>query len=286
MVQSGQSPIEAVGFESRLHAGVPVEVIERDQLLTRVQPARLAAPQRPNFTMLLLMRSAVGSHTVDFSEIPARPGRLIQVRPGQVQIWNTVADFDATLVLSQPATLPPQTWFPGHRTYCDLDSQGRETAEQLLAALRLQQLRFAGDEPSARMMVAMFAALVALFDQAHVSVDDDNLPEVYVAFRRAVEIELTAHHDVVDYAELLGYSARTISRACQQVTGQTAKGVLTDRLILEAKRLLVHSDSSAAAIAIELGFSEPTNFSKFFTRNTGLTPAAYRSQNRPSQNRP
>lgn len=280
MVESGQEEIRPVDFDSRLHARLPVEVIERHELLARVDPADLASPQRPSFYLLLLMRSHRGSHTVDFTDIPAQPGRLIHVRPGQIQVFNTKVGFDATLVLSQPAVASTQPWFPRHASYCDLDDGAMTTADTLIDAIRHQQTRFEGDQPTNRLMIALFDALVALFDQAHANTNDTHLPEVYVAFRNAIETNLNHRHNVIDYARHIGYSARTITRACQKATGQTAKQVLTDRLVLEAKRLLVHTDTPAATISAQLGFSEPTNFTKFFTRNTAQAPSAFRHLHR------
>lgn len=99
----------------------------------------------------------------------------------------------------------------------------------------------------------------------------------YVAFRSRLETALGASHHVRDHARELGDSERTLSRACLDVTGRTAKQVLSDRLVLEAKRLLAHSDLTAAAVASQLGFDEPTNFQRFFKRQTGLTPGAFQS---------
>ncbi len=280
MVESGQEQIRPVDFATRLHPRLPVEVIERHELLARIEPANLAMPQRPSFDLLLLMRSHRGSHTVDFTEIPARPGRLIRIRPGQIQVFNTEVDTDATLVLSQPAMTSTHPWFPGDVAYADLDGVAMTTAETIVGALRHQQTRFDGDQPTTRLMIALFDALVALFDQAHADTSDTHLPEVYVSFRNAIETDLARRHDVIDYARHLGYSARTISRSCQQATGQTAKRILTDRLVLEAKRLLVHTDTPAATISSQLGFSEPTNFTKFFARNTAQTPSAFRRHHR------
>jgi AraC-like DNA-binding protein len=226
--------------------------------------------------MMLLMGSARGSHTIDFTDIPARPQRLIHIRPGQVQVWNTEAAFDATLVLARPAARSSRPWFPGHGSYADLDEVAAATADSLIGSLRAQQTRFDGEQSTSRLMIALFDALVALFDQSQAVAVDTHLPEVYVAFRNAMETDLSFRHDVVEYARHLGYSARTITRACQQATGQTAKAVLADRLVLEAKRLLVHTDTAAAAISAQLGFSEATNFTKFFSRNTGQSPSSFR----------
>lgn len=276
MVQIGQDPIRPVDFDSQLHPDLPVEVIDRHQLLGRVDRTYFAAPQRPSFYVFVLMRSSSGSHTVDFTEIAARPGRLIQIRPGQVQVWNVQDDFSATVVVSQPVTSFASAWFPGNSPYCDLDPSSATTAESLIDVLRHQQSRFNGDRATARLMNAVFQALVALFDQAQGDGYDPNLSEVYVAYRTAIETDLTHRHDVIDYARSLGYSARTITRACERATGQTAKQILTDRLVLEAKRMLAHTDAPAASISTQLGFSEPTNFTKFFQRNAGLTPSAFR----------
>jgi AraC-like DNA-binding protein len=69
---------------------------------------------------------------------------------------------------------------------------------------------------------------------------------------------------------------RTLTRACQAATGQPVKHVIDERVALEARRLLAHTDEPVAAIARRLGFSEPTNFGKFFTRHTGTTPGEFR----------
>lgn len=59
-----------------------------------------------------------------------------------------------------------------------------------------------------------------------------------------------------------------------------AKAVITDRLVLEAKRLLAHSLLPVAGIGDQLGFGEATNFVKFFRRETGLTPGDFRAEQR------
>lgn len=53
---------------------------------------------------------------------------------------------------------------------------------------------------------------------------------------------------------------------------------MVDRLVLEAKRLLVHTTDPVGVIARQLGFAEPTNFVKFFRRETGTTPGAFRTR--------
>ena len=78
----------------------------------------------------------------------------------------------------------------------------------------------------------------------------------------------------------LGSSQRTVQRALAslEAAGVTPKAFISARIVLEAKRLLVHSGESVAQVGHRLGFSEPTNFVKFFRRMAGSTPQAFRRQ--------
>jgi len=276
MIQSGQQEIARLDFESARDRRLPVEVVERSEIVGRVAPEHLIRPQRLNLHLLLLCRSNDGAHTVDFAEIGLAAGRLIQVRPSQVQAWDRSTGLDATLILAGTAVVNPGPWLPGDPAAVDLDEVGLGNAERLIGVLRDEQARFDGSAASARLLVAVFEALAALFDRTAVPDADSRLPAPYQEFRRAIEADLGWSHDVVDYANRLGYSARTIDRACRSATGQTAKQLLSERMALEAKRLLVHTSVPASSVAATLGFSEPTNFSKFFSRVSGMTPTEFR----------
>jgi AraC-like DNA-binding protein len=101
--------------------------------------------------------------------------------------------------------------------------------------------------------------------------------EAYLRFRHAVEQDFVRTRRVEDYARSLGYSPRTLSRATIAATGLGAKEFIDHRVILEAKRLLAHSDRSAARIADHLGFADAANFAKYFHQRTGTTPIAFRT---------
>lgn len=107
-----------------------------------------------------------------------------------------------------------------------------------------------------------------------------SLPEPHVDLLRQLEQDPGWSRSVKDRARRLGYSERTLTRACQAATGRTAKEVIDDRIVLEARRLLSHDGYSVAAVARDLSFAESSNFTKFFRRTTGETPETWRSQNR------
>ncbi|MFF3849779.1 helix-turn-helix transcriptional regulator [Streptomyces sp. NPDC002328] len=100
--------------------------------------------------------------------------------------------------------------------------------------------------------------------------------EVYARFRAELERSYAVTRRAADYAHRLGYTVKTLTRACLAVTGQPVKHVIDGRVALEAQRLLAHTDEPVATIARRLGFPEPSNFGKFFARHTGVTPGAFR----------
>jgi AraC-like DNA-binding protein len=83
---------------------------------------------------------------------------------------------------------------------------------------------------------------------------------------------------VEDFARGLGYSVRTLTRATCAAVGFGAESFIDDRVLLEAKRQLVHSDLAATAIGERLGFPDATVFTKFFRQRAGETPAAFRAR--------
>ena len=97
------------------------------------------------------------------------------------------------------------------------------------------------------------------------------------AFRSLVEAQYRNRRTVAWYARKLGRSERTLHRATRLVLGRSAREVISERGILVAKRLLVHSRLAVHEIAAELGFDEPSNFVKAFKREVGSTPTTFRA---------
>lgn len=100
----------------------------------------------------------------------------------------------------------------------------------------------------------------------------------FTLFRDAVERDFATNHSVSAYADALGYSRRTLVRAVRAATGETPKGFIDKRVVLEAKRLLAHTELPIGRVGAAVGFPDPANFSKFFQLHTGNTPVAFRAE--------
>jgi len=91
-------------------------------------------------------------------------------------------------------------------------------------------------------------------------------------FRHLVETHLAEHRSLAFYAHSVGTTVRTLTRLSQRHLGHSPQMLINRRLALEAQRLLRFTGASASAVASELGFADPSYFSRFYLRMTGHRP--------------
>lgn len=95
-------------------------------------------------------------------------------------------------------------------------------------------------------------------------------------FRQLVELHYRQHRDLDFYAGALGLTRRTLSRLTAAHLGCSPLDLIHRRLALEAQRLLRYTNATATQVAGELGFDDPSYFSRFYLRMTGRRPGEER----------
>ena len=278
------APIDVAYAPQLGHRALPVEVVSRRDLVARIAGHELASRQRTDFYQLVVCTGGSGIHIVDFERVEMRPGTVLRIFPGQVQGFVPEPWFDADMVLwpvashHEDPTSP--RWYPGCGATTHWQIEGEFLAELRLwvEQMRLEQDRFDGSARRLSLMKAMLCVMLLRLAIEYPEVSDGagRLPKPYLDYRQLIEDRLFDRPSVKALARELGYSSRTLDRACQEVTGQTSRQVLDERIALEARRLLTHTTRATASIARDLGFSDPSNFSKFIKRHTGQLPGELR----------
>lgn len=284
MVNMRHDPIAAVGYNPPEGKAGEVEATTVGSMLERGGPASFADVQRPEFHFLLLPTSGRGNHMLDFTDHDLEPGAVLWVRPGQVQRWGDPTAYDGWVLIYPAGLLDPVTaelvragspgapcwWTPEDAAAAGVPALVEEIAE------------LADDETVPRALRGpalthlLSAMLLRLTAQASTRPGAPGGSEPWIAFRELLEAEHTRHHDVSWYAARLGWSARTLARATRTATGRTPKELVDERVLLEARRLLAHSDLSVARVGEAVGFDDASNFGAWFRLRDGQTPAAFR----------
>lgn len=96
-------------------------------------------------------------------------------------------------------------------------------------------------------------------------------------YRALIEQHLRRQQPLGFYAAELRVTPDHLSRSCRAVLGLSALDLLHERVLTEARRLLAYTSAPVAAVARELGFADPAYFSRFFARQAGQSPQAYRA---------
>lgn len=258
----------------------------------RIGPRRT---ERTDFHVLIYVTAGRYRHMVDFETFDCAAGSLLALQPGQVHRFGNLTGWKGWLLIFRSDLVQPRD--AGVRVD-DLALFGQVEAlpTHLKVTGTVQRAvtesveRMAADTgmPAAapRLNALLRSELQALLTRLHLAhagaTPDERIePVVLKRFRRyrlAVEREHRRWHGVAPYAKLLGCSQKSLSRATLEVADVSAKALLTQRIVLEAKRLLAHAVMPVAAVADALGFDEATNFVKFFRRETGTTPGAFRAR--------
>jgi AraC-like DNA-binding protein len=299
MVESGQREVIDIAYDNPVRRDTNLEVLTFDTLKPRLKSTVTWRPSRLDFHQVMVVHGGTGTAMVDFVTYPCTRGTVLHLRPGQVQRLpydadGRPADLDATLVLFTgdfPPPLPqadevldglgPVAW--------QLPRDEFESFDRAVTELGAEYRTLLSERTDAQLTGALLRQLVgalliriARLQTATSSTTAAPSMEVYLAFRRELERGFATSRSVEDYASRLGYAPRTVTRACQAATGRSAKQLADARVTLEAQRLLAHTDLPVAAIARSVGFSEATNFGKFFARETGRAPGEFRRAQRAS----
>ncbi|MFF7277552.1 helix-turn-helix domain-containing protein [Streptomyces griseorubiginosus] len=249
--------------------------------------APLERVHRIDFHVVMLFDGDPVRHMVDFAEYEATAGDLLWIRPGQVHRFAP-SEYRGTVLTMQPGFLPRATVEATGLYRYDLPPLLRPSGPQL-AGLKagLAQLQREYEDTAtlplslhtAVLRHTLTAFLLRLAHLAASAADAGRRTEsTFTLFRDAVEKGFATNHSVSAYADALGYSRRTLVRAVRAATGETPKGFIDKRVVLEAKRLLAHTDLPIGRVGAAVGFPDAANFSKFFQQHTELTPAAFRAE--------
>lgn len=252
------------------------------------QRAVFLSPHRKNYFLLVYVKRGTGRHWVDMVPYELKPDTFYFTTPEQVH-------------LKEEATLTGTTIALGREFFALKDAQHLEKLSLLKNLENGHELILSPDETaelenllnkivieynkntdfSDGLFYAYLRVLLLFTNRIYQVQYNAALPflgrELYHRFLNCVEENYRKIHEVRQYAGLLNLSASRLNALIKKQSGNSPITHIHDRLVLEAKRILFHTEKSVKEISFELGFSDDSYFSRFFKRATGEAPLAYRN---------
>jgi len=102
------------------------------------------------------------------------------------------------------------------------------------------------------------------------------LPGKLISLQAAIEANFRSIHHASAYAGMLNHSQSALNKSCKETFHKTLSELISDRIILEAKRELYLTSSPVKTIAYNLGFTDEFHFSRYFKRHIGISPQYFR----------
>ncbi len=154
----------------------------------------------------------------------------------------------------------------------------RSSMERLTSELAWQAPGHAAAVESQFLAILVALLRLDVGDHSDRRVRRGHQAELVARFRQLLEADFHSNKPMENYAQTLKVSATRLRTACVAVTDRSPLQLVQDRLLLEAKRLLLYSNMAVAEVGYYLGFDDPAYFTRFFTRATGLSPRGFRQR--------
>jgi len=290
-----RSPVTPVEYTPPAGYRLDLEIYPVSTLRDRARRLGPRRVERTDFHVLIYVTAGRYRHMVDFETYDCTAGSLLTLQPGQVHRIGNLVGWKGWLLIFQSDLLQPKdaavrldelelfAQVEGLPTHMKVAGAVRQAVTESVERMAVDTRLPAAPPALNALLRSQLQALLTRLHLAHAGATQDERLEAAVLkrfrrYRTTVEREYRRWHSVAQYAKHLGCSQKSLSRATIEVAEMSAKAMLTQRIVLEAKRLLAHSTLPVATISDELGFDEATNFVKFFRREAEMTPGAFRTR--------
>jgi len=259
-----------------------------EDLPAMIEPAFLI-PHRKDYYLFVLVKQGSSRHWVDSVPYTLKPDTFYFTVPQQVHLKEEMLPMQGLVLRFTEEFLQLEE----NRGLRDLPllqnpAGGHElrlsAADRSFVGDRMCQLlsEFRGSDPwRNQMLAAQLRVLVLYLSRLYTEqfgVADNGDRRLLKEFQSLVELHYRQEHEVAGYAGLLHISPGHLNDRVKQQSGKTAIHHIHARILVEAKRQLLHTELSVKEIADELGFEDPAYFNRWFKRITGNTPMGYRTE--------
>ncbi|WP_338815442.1 helix-turn-helix domain-containing protein (plasmid) [Bernardetia sp. Wsw4-3y2] len=272
--------------------GLPqeLEVVEMNQLF-KSDGEKLTSTHRTEFYQKLWFQKGTPTHLVDFNPIKIEPHTIVFLNKNMVQRFDNKDDSDGKGILFTDVffckTEIDTTFLRSTILFNDLFSIPTIHIPHMesIFATFFEQMQAESNNPNdeyqADILRNYLRNLLLISErerqkQGFTKVKTGLDLDYTMLFKNLLEEKFQEEKLVNYYATQINITQKRLNQATSKTLGKTPKQIIDEKIMLEAKRLLAHTNESVKEIGFTLGFEESTNFIKYFRKHADTTPIEFR----------
>ncbi len=246
------------------------------------------SPHRHKFYELLYLTGGDGEHIIDFKSYALTPPVLYFLSPEQIHFWNLQERLEGYVFLFKEDFLVSSLINSGSKEISFFQDKLDEPAfllnpahqEILTPFIQSMVEEYNRNEGAQQSVLQAFFHIFLVAIQRICGETDDRSGQSSLLrqFKKYIGSDINCNTDAKQYAAKIGVSVSHLRNTVREQTGKSPSQLIRREVSLEAKRLLIHTDLSAAEISYSLGFDDPSYFGRYFKRETGISPRAFKRQ--------
>ncbi len=248
-------------------------------------------PHGHDFYLMLLITKGSGKHIIDFHEYKIEPGAMFILSPGQVHQWFLSPDTDGYVLFFtkryflQDYTRSKLDSLPFFKStfsipYLKLEASANEVVGNIYKQIILEyQSHLLDYHQMIRIHLnAILIELSRVYSDTNIEGKAYNYELLQLhRYESLIDTYFKEHNGLSFYADKMNISSKQLSYLTKKVVGKTPSEMLMERIILEAKRLIIHSDLSISTISDNLNYNDNSYFIRIFKKYCNKTPDQFRN---------
>jgi len=283
-----ETVIPKFGLEPDIRTGNKMLRMEKSDCSMSMMRSDFLRPHRKDYYFFVLVRQGSSRHWIDMMPYTLKPDTFYFTVPNQVQLKEEAEPLTGILLaftkeflaLEGNSTLKQLPVIQNKHNGHDLSLSPADVIfiDDILGKMYAEYLSRNNWQHGMMMgyVQVLMVYLSRLYSEQYNSATQSPERLMLKKYLSKIEESYTQTHEVAAYADMLNISAGHLSEVVKEQSGKPAIAHIHERLILEAKRLLFHTEHSIKEIAYQLGFEDASYFNRFFKRLVKHTPMEYR----------
>jgi len=264
----------AIGLKSKLESEVLLKVSRMKPVIKPTVPHRHAG-----YHELIFLSKGAGIHTIGDEKFEVLPDTGFYLGLSEVHCWDFSKIPDGYVILFKEEVLASYPTAFNNLFQLTKSFEIENAAEYMFPLLSnfYQSFRSGAslDQLAAHLNLLIISTLQL---SSNSSKADPTTVDQLALFKRLINENFTQLKNIQEYADRMKISVRKLNAICKSTLKLNAREVIKERVLIEAKNYLTHTNRQISEIAYDLNFTDSSNFVKFFKKQTNLTPLEYRAK--------